>query len=315
MRILKFGGKSLDSAEKTQKICKYIKKIYEKDKKLIIVVSAIGNTTDKLLELAKAYDAENLSKRELDVLLSSGETISASLFAITLNSMGVPAKSFQAWQIKINTMGEHQNNLITHIDKSQIENTLSENTVVVVTGFQGINKNGDISTLGRGGSDTTAVALGATFQTKVELYSDFNGIFGADPREIKTKKIRKISFNQLDFLSQNGSRVISNRAVKIAKEQNISLVFKSSANPCREGTISDFLEHNSISISSNQNLCELFITCADEKKLKLLSKNVILWLNGYKLHNFTLKSQNIALLINQSDKAEILKLLSEKLKL
>ena len=311
MRILKFGGKSLETVEKTQKICKYIKKIYEKDKKIIVVVSAIGNSTDKLIEKAKSYCLEKLPERELDVLLSTGETISASLFAMALNQIGVPAKSYQAWQLKINTMGAHQNSLITHIDKHVIEETLSSNTVVVVTGFQGINKFGDITTLGRGGSDTTASALGASFQTNVELYSDFNGVFVCDPRELKTKKLNKVSLEQLDYISQNGSKVVSNRAVKIASNHNIGLIFKASSTPHLSGTISNNLEKNSILISTNQNLCEIHISSPSANKLKSMFKNVILWLKDYKLYNLTLNSSNITLLVNQSDTSNILHILKK----
>ena len=246
MRILKFGGKSLGSLEKTQKICKYIKKIYEKDKKLLIVVSAMGQTTDTLLDLVRDFNADQCAKRELDTLLSCGETISASVFAIILNNCGIPAKSFQAWQVKINTMGEHQNSLITSINKSVIEDCLSKNIIPVITGFQGINKSNDITTLGRGGSDTTAAALGSVFNCNVEFYSDFNGAYSCDPRHIKSKKLNSVSLNQLDFLSEAGSKILSNRAVKIAKNNNLTFLLKSSTNPNLKGSIANNIENNNL---------------------------------------------------------------------
>lgn len=313
MRILKFGGKSLESTQKTQKICSNIKKIYKKEKKLIIVVSAIGNTTNNLIDLTKSYKPEKHSKRELDSLLSTGETLSASLFAIALNSIGVPAKSFQGWQINIKTHGEHQNSLIYSIDKKRLDECLNSNTIAVVTGFQGINSDGDITTLGRGGSDTTAAALGAIYNCNVELYSDFNGMFSCDPREIQTKKLNQISLNQLDRATANGSKLVSNRAVKIAKEKNISLILKSSSNPELKGSLASSLEKENIIISTKSNLCEIVIDIPNESKIKILMKNVLIWLKDYKLYNLTLKNENIFLLINESDKTEILKILANKI--
>ena len=315
MRILKFGGKSLATAEKMQNICQFIKKVYKKDQKLIIVVSAIGNTTDLLLNKSKEFVPHNTFQRELDVLLSCGETISSSLFAMTLNSIGIPAESLQGWQIKINTMGEHQNSLITSIDKRRINECLNNGIVAVISGFQGINKFGDITTLGRGGSDTTASALGATFQTNVELYSDFNGVFCCDPNEQPSKKIQHTTLDRLDYLSQNNAKIISNRAVKIAKEHNISFTLKSSTQPNLKGTSVCSLESNQVSLTTNQNLCEICVYIPEQKKLEFIFKNVLVWLKKYKLYNLTLSCNNIKLLINQSEKSEILKVLSEKLKL
>jgi len=313
MRILKFGGKSLETTQKTQKICKYIKKIYKKERKLIIVVSAMGSSTNSLIELSKPFKPEKHSKRELDALLSTGETISASLFAMILNSMSVPAKSFQAWQLNIKTHGDFQNSLITHIDKQKLDECLSLGVVAVVTGFQGVNSSGETTTLGRGGSDTTAAAIGAVYNTNVELYSDFNGMYSCDPRDIKTKKLKSISLEQLDKATSNGTKLVSNRAVKISKTHNINLILKSSSEPDLVGTISNSIETENIIISSISNLCEITIDLSNESKIKLLSKNVLLWLNGYKIYNFTLNSCKIILLVNTSDKNEILKILAKKL--
>ncbi len=313
MRILKFGGKSLSPTQKTQKICKYIKKIYKNEKRLIIIVSAMGSTTNELIELSKQFQPEKFSKRELDSLLSTGETLSASLFAIILNSLGVPAKSFQAWQIKISTHGNFQNSLITSVDKKALEECLESNTVAVVAGFQGVNKNGEITTLGRGGSDTTAVALGAVFQTEVELYSDFNGMFHCDPREIKTRKLKNISLNQLERTCKNGTKLVSSRAVSIAKENNLNLILKSSTSPELKGTTTSILEKEKIVILTKSDLCEITIDLSNDSKIKLIAKNVLFWLNSYKIYNFTIKNCNIILTINDSDKTEILKILTKKL--
>lgn len=313
MRILKFGGKSLNTTQKTQKICRYIKKIYKNEKKLIIIVSAIGNTTNELLELSRKFKPEKHSKRELDTLLSTGETLSASLLAIILNSMGVPAKSFQGWQAKIKTHGDFQNSLIYSIDKQVIDECLNTGTVAVVTGFQGINSNGDTTTLGRGGSDTTAAALGAIYQTDIELYSDFNGMFSCDPREIKTKKLKSISLNQLEEVSENGAKLVSHRAVKIAKNFNLNLILKSSSKPVLKGTISNSIEKENIVILTKSNLCEITVDSQNESKIKILSKNVLIWLKDYKIYNLTIEFSKLSLLINECDKTKILKIIAKKL--
>ena len=313
MRILKFGGKSLGSIKKTQKICKYIKKIYEKDKKIIVVVSAMGSTTDNLIELVHSFNPQKNAPREFDSLLSTGETLSSSVVSIILLSMGVPAKSFQAWQAKINTRGGFQNSLITSIEKENLDECLNSNTIAVVAGFQGINKNGDTTTLGRGGSDTTACALGAIYNTNVELYSDFNGMFSCDPREISTKKLSSISFEQLDRATSNGAKIVSNRAVKLAKEENVNLILKSSSKPALKGTIANNLEKENTLISTNSNLCQISVDISNESKIKIFIKNVLIWLKNYKIYNLDLKNKEIKLLINQSDKDEILKILCKKL--
>lgn len=313
MRILKFGGKSLSTPEKTQNICKYIKKIYKNEQKIIVVVSAMGNTTDLLLQKSNNFVPENQSKRELDVLLSCGETISSSLVAMTLNSIGVPAQSLQAWQIQISTMGEHQNSLITHIDKPRLEALLNKKIVAVVSGFQGINKLGDITTLGRGGSDTTASALGATFHTNVEFYSDFNGVFCCDPNELPSSRINYSTLERLDFLSKHGSKIVSNRAVKIAQSHNISFQLKCSTKPNLKGTRIQALESNKTSITTEQNLCLIHIYQPDTNKLIFISKNVLIWLNKFKLYKLDLNCTDIHILINQADKLEVLTILAKKL--
>lgn len=315
MRILKFGGKSLSTIEKTQKICKNIKKIYESDKKLIIVVSAMGNTTNDLLNLASKFQPQKKDKRDLDTLLSVGETISSSLFSIILNSIGVPAKSFQGWQIKIKTHGDFQNSLISSIDKKKLEECLNSNTVAVVSGFQGVNNSEEITTLGRGGSDTTAAALGAIFDTNVELYSDFNGMFSCDPRTIKTKKLNGVNLSQLNQLGEMGSKLVCERAVKIARANKINLKLKSSDKPNQKGTAANFLEYDNVIIHTNPKICEIILNISNNQKLLFLSKNVLKWLNKYKIYNFSVKFQNIVLLVNDADKDEILQILKSKLKI
>lgn len=314
MRILKFGGKSLETLEKTQKICKNIKKIYKNDKQLIIVVSAMGNTTNNLIEMAEHFKPENNSKRELDALLSTGETLSSSIFAMALQSVGLPAKSFSGWQIKIKTYGDHQHSLISSIDKTKLEQCLKQNVIAVVAGFQGVNCDGDITTLGRGGSDTTAAALGAVFQTNVEIYSDFNGMFSGDPRNANFKKLNQVSLKQLSSVTKLGSKIVSNRAVNIAKNNNLSLILKSSSQPFLNGTVASGLEKENIIFVENDNLCEISIEIENSNKINFCAKNVFLLLKNYRLYNFSINFNKITILVNQSDKLEILNQLNKKLK-
>ena len=250
MRILKFGGKSLETPEKVQNVCKYIQKIYKKDKNIIVVVSAMGQTTDNLIAESKLYCNETAVSRELDVLLSTGETKSSALVSIMLNHMGVPARSLQGFQIELSTFGAHQQSQIAYINKEKFLECFKNNEVAVVAGFQGINKNGDITTLGRGGSDTTACALGAIFNHDTEIYSDFDGVFAGDPKLLNFKKIKNLNTDTMFLLSQSGAKVLDNRAVAIAKKFNFDIISKSSTQPQRSGSRVSNIEEDIISISS-----------------------------------------------------------------
>ena len=315
MRILKFGGKSLATLEKVQNIGKYIKKIYKKDKNIIIVVSAIGNTTDSLLAEAKEYGDIDQHPRELDVLLSTGETKSAALLCILLNSIGVPAKSLLGFQLKITTFGAHQNSRIAHIGKQPILECFKHKQVVVVAGFQGINKNGDITTLGRGGSDTTACALSAVFDTPAEIYSDFDGVFCGDPRLMHYKKLKHLNYNTLHKLALAGAKVIDHRAVAIAQKFNTPIISKASHQPACSGTTISNLEDDVVAISSKNNLAEITIVFSNESKMKFIMKNVINGINGVKLYNLTLQNNKISFIVENDKLDQILKILSKKLNL
>ena len=315
MRVLKFGGKSLSSIEKTQKICKNIQKIYKNEKKLIIVVSAIGSTTDNLTELAKQYGDISKTPREVAKLLSIGEIKSASLFAIMLNSLNVPAKSFSAYDLNISTFGDILNSRIAYINKQPIVNCLKTNTVAVVAGFQGINQNNDITLLGRGGSDTTATALAAIFNTKAEIYSDFNGVFMGDPRILNFKKIKIASFDVMLKMAKAGARVLDSRAVQIAKDFNIDIVSKSTTAPNNKGTLITNIEKDIISISTIDNMSQITINFSNKLYLKKVVYNVILSLTNIKFYNLTLKEDEISFLINNNQKLKTLSYLSKKLNL
>ena len=213
MRVLKFGGKSLSSKNKCFNICNYIKKIYSEDNRIIIVVSAIGNTTDTLFNQANEYVSyystinnsknsnaknNNLSKNilingEIAKLVSTGENQSASLMALMLISMGINAISVSAKDIEILTYGEHLDSKVLQINKSKLDKIIKTDTIAIVTGFQGINEYGQITTLGRGGSDTTSSAIASLYGVPVEIYSDYNGIFSGDPKFNNFKKTVDIS--------------------------------------------------------------------------------------------------------------------------
>lgn len=315
MRIMKFGGKSLNSPEKVQKICKNIKKIYKNDKNIIIIVSAFGQTTDNLIKISQDYYKNKYSKREMDALLSTGESQAAALFSMQLNSMGIPAKSFQSFQLNIKTFGEHQNSLIAYINKEPLTECLNNQTVAVIAGFQGINNQNDITTLGRGGSDTTATAIGAIFNKNVEIYSDFDGVFAGDPRENNYKKLKSIDYQAMKNMAISGAKVLEKRATEIAQQNKIKIICKKSDNFSLSGTTISDLEKSFISISSINDLCQLSIDFSADKNLILLIKNVLNSLINIKIYNFALKNNKIELLINQTQKQQFLKLLTQKLKL
>lgn len=315
MRILKFGGKSLSSPEKVQNVCKYIQKIYKKDKNIIVVVSAMGQTTDNLLEESKLYCHAKPLDRELDVLLSTGETKSSALISITLNHLGVPARSLQGFQIELTTFGAHQYSQVAYINKERIVECFENHEVAVVSGFQGINKNGDITTLGRGGSDTTACALGAIFNHDTEIYSDYDGVFAGDPKIFNFKRIKKLSTDTMQRLSQSGAKVLDERAVAIAKKFNFDIISKSSSEPQRSGSIISNIEDDIISISSKDDLCEISIVFSNISKNKIIVKNVINKINNFNFYNLTINNSKISFYVNRVEKLKIIEILSKKLNL
>lgn len=229
--VLKFGGSSLANNDKLALVARKITKIYEKNKKVVVVLSAQGKTTDNLLEEVKQISAKHYP-REISSLLSTGEQISITKLSILLNYMGYPAVSLTGWQAGIYTDDKLENAHIKNIDISRIVKELKKEKIVIVAGFQGINSNNDISTLGRGGSDTTAVALAAALQTKqCYIFSDVDGVYTADPNKISnTKKLENISYDEMKELSNEGAKVLHNRSINIAEKFNIPIIAKSTFN-------------------------------------------------------------------------------------
>jgi len=235
-KVLKFGGTSVGTSERIQHVAKVIKKERSLGNKIIAVVSAMAGKTNELIKLSKRI-SEEFNKREMDVLLSSGEQVTSALLSGALNEIDVKAKSWLNWQIPILTEGEHTNSRIVNINVEKINEYLDENGIAILPGFQGISKNGEITTLGRGGSDASAVAIAKIFNADTcEIYTDVDGVFSTDPNKIPVaKKIEKISYDEMLELSSLGAKVIQPSAVQTAMMYDIPLEVKSTFTE-RKGT-------------------------------------------------------------------------------
>lgn len=227
--VQKFGGSSVADKERLFNVAGIISDAYRGGDRIVVVVSAQGDTTDDLL--AKAAEiSDSPSKRELDMLLSTGEQISASLLAIALGTMRIPVVSLNAWQVGISSDSNYSNAKIKKIDTERLLRELDGGKVVIVTGFQGINKFDDVTTLGRGGSDTTAVALAAVLKAdRCQIYTDVDGVYTADPRKVPSaKKLKEISYDEMLELASLGAQVLHNRSVEMAKKYHVELEVLSS---------------------------------------------------------------------------------------
>ena len=235
-KVLKFGGTSVGTIERIQHVANIIKKEQLAGNKIIVVVSAMAGKTNELIKLSNAI-TNDFNKRELDVLLSSGEQVTCALLSAALIKLNIKAKSWLNWQIPILTDGEHANARIINMNIEKINNYLNENGIAIIPGFQGISKNGDITTIGRGGSDATAVAFAKIFNTDTcEIYTDVDGVFSSDPNKIPVaKKIDKISYDEMLELSSLGAKVMQSSAVQTAMMYNIPLEVKSTFTE-RKGT-------------------------------------------------------------------------------
>lgn len=245
--VLKFGGSSISDNKKLELVARRITKIYDSDKKVVVVLSAQGKTTDKLIKEAKEL-SNNIPNRELDALLSCGEQMSTAKLSILLNFYGYPAISLTGWQAGILTDNNSQNANILKINTSRILKELNNGKIVIVTGFQGINENLDITTLGRGGSDTTAVAIASALNCdNCYIFSDVDGVYTADPNKItNTKKLENISYKEMQELSNEGAKVLHNRCVQIGEKFDIPIVTKSTFNDEKGTVISNKIEDNTV---------------------------------------------------------------------
>ena len=235
-KVLKFGGTSVGTTERIQHVADIIKKEQSSGNKIIAVVSAMAGKTNELFKLSNEI-SEEFNKRELDVLLSSGEQVTCALLSGALCKLDVKAKSWMNWQIPILTDGKHTNARIINMHVERINKYLDENGVVIMPGFQGVSQNGDITTIGRGGSDATAVAAAKIFNAdSCEIYTDVDGVFSSDPNKIPVaKKIDKISYDEMLELSSLGAKVMQSSAVQTAMMYDIPLEVRSTFTD-RKGT-------------------------------------------------------------------------------
>ncbi len=238
-KVLKFGGTSVGTTDRIQHVAKIIKKEYDAGNQIIVVVSAMAGQTNELIKLSESI-TNDFNKRELDVLLSTGEQITCALLTGALIKLNINARSWLNWQIPILTEGEHTNSRIVNMNITKINNFLKKG-VAVVPGFQGISKDGEITTIGRGGSDASAVAFAKLFNTDTcEIYTDVDGIFSSDPNKIPVaKKIEKISYDEMLELSSLGAKVMQSSAVQTAMMYDIPLQVRSTFTDRKGTTIFD----------------------------------------------------------------------------
>ena len=227
--VQKFGGTSVADTERLRNVARIITDTYKAGNQVVVVLSAQGDTTDDLIEKAKEINPEG-SNREMDMLLSTGEQISVALCAMAIEALGYPVVSLTGWQAGILTDTAAKNARIKKIDTERLEAELNQKRIVIVTGFQGVDRNQNITTLGRGGSDTSAVALAAALEADLcQIYTDVDGVYTADPRHVKgARKLDEVTYNEMLELATLGAQVLHNRSVELAKKFNVKLEVLSS---------------------------------------------------------------------------------------
>lgn len=227
--VKKFGGSSVANAEKIQNVCNIIARTYDEGNDVVVVLSAQGDTTDDLIEKAREINPD-ASKREMDMLLSTGEQISISLAAMCLEKMGYPAVSLTGWQVGMQTNSSYSSARIRKVEGSRLHEELDKHRIVLVAGFQGINRHGDVTTLGRGGSDTSAVALAVALKADLcQIYTDVDGVYTTDPRLCpNARKLNEITYDEMLELASLGAQVLHNRSVELAKHYGVELEVLSS---------------------------------------------------------------------------------------
>ena len=263
--VQKYGGSSLASIEKIKYVAKKVIAKKRAGNKVVVIVSAMGDTTDKLIEMTKRI-TQDPDKRELDRLLSTGEQVSSALLSITIKSMGEESVSFTGPQVGIATTDTYTNARILSIDSKKIIDALNDDKIVVIAGFQGVSHNGDITTLGRGGSDTSAVAVAASLGAKCEIYTDVDGIYTADPRKVNNpKKLSRISYDAILELASLGAKVMHSRSIEIAKKFNVE-VYVASTFSNEKGTV----------ITKEDEMERMVITgiTSNEKEVKITVYNL-----------------------------------------
>lgn len=318
--VQKFGGSSVRDAERVMNVARRITEAYQEGNSVVVAVSAQGDTTDDLIEKAKEIN-ENASKREMDMLLSSGEQISIALLAMAIEKLGFPVVSLTGWQAGFKTDSHYSNARIKTIDTERIKAELDRKRIVIVAGFQGLNKYDDITTLGRGGSDTSAVALAAALNADLcEIYTDVDGVYTADPRFVKNAyKLDDISYDEMLELASLGANVLHNRSVEMAKKYNVKMSVRSSLNR-NEGTYVkevEQVEKMLVRGVTRDNDCARVALCGVENTpgkafqvFQMLAKHGIsVDLIIQSIGNGV--SKDIAFTVSESDLDNVLKLLEE----
>lgn len=307
--VQKYGGSSVENIERIKYIAKRIIAKKQEKKNLVVVVSAMGNTTNKLVSLSK--EVSNIpDKRELDVLLSTGEQQTASLLSMVLKELGCDSISLMGYQAKIYTEGKHTRSTIKDIDKSSILRYLKQGKVVIVPGFQGIDNKGDITTLGRGGSDITAVALAGRLNCKCEIYTDVEGIYSVDPRIFPNgKKIEYIDYNEMLSLSASGTKVLDKRAIKLAKQYNVPIYLASSFTDKKGtfiGEVSKVEESKITGLSIDENCILINILNVANDEYKIINfLNALIHIgtdiNIVNISNISSKAVNVSFICSKDD--------------
>ena len=235
--VQKFGGSSVANAERVMNVARIVTETYKQGNDVIVVVSAQGDTTDDLIEKANEINPK-AAKREMDQLLTAGEQISISLLAMAIEKLGFPVISLLGWQAGFNTNSIYTSARIKNIKPNRLQAEIAKRNIVVVAGFQGINRYDDLTTLGRGGSDTSAVAIAAALKAdKCQIFTDVEGVYTADPRKVENaKKLKEITYDEMLELATLGAQVLNNRSVEMAKKYGVELEVLSSLNPV-PGTI------------------------------------------------------------------------------
>ena len=235
--VKKFGGSSVATPERIMNVARRCIEDYKKGNDVVVVLSAMGDTTDDLIALAKQINPRP-SRREMDMLMSTGEQVSVALMAMAMDSLGVRAVSLNAFQVVMHTTSAYSAARLKRIDSERIKRELDDRKIVIITGFQGVNKYDDVTTLGRGGSDTTAVAIAAALHADTcEIYTDVDGVYTADPRVVpKARKLKEITYDEMLDLASLGAGVLHNRSVELARKYGVKLIVRSSLNNS-EGTV------------------------------------------------------------------------------
>lgn len=267
--VKKFGGTSVANKERIYNVARRCIDEYKKGNDVVVVLSAMGKLTDELIAMAKDINP-NPSKRELDMLLTTGEQTSVALMSMAMDALGVPSVSLNAFQVAMHTSSAYGNARLKRVDADRILHELDQRKIVIITGFQGINKYDDYTTLGRGGSDTTAVSLAATLHADLcEIYTDVDGVYTADPRYVpKARKLPEITYDEMLDLATLGAGVLHNRSVEMAKKYGVHLVVRSSLTN-EEGTIvkEDIkVERMLVSgVAADKNVARISVVGLDDK--------------------------------------------------